>query len=109
MQNFGEKWADEVKRYSGNGWWSDLSSLSVVLYKCKISPYILPQTWNFRAYMDREFPNGEFHSNHGFGPIKIWHLRTPVPAGFIARRHWFWKLRSTWYYRLRAVLGVFKR
>lgn len=99
--DFGKKWKNEAEGYNGGGWWTDQSSLSYMLYKYKINPYVLPSNWNFRAYMNREFSKGEFHTSHGFGPIKIWHSRTPVPKNFDAESDWFWELRDPWWYRVR--------
>ena len=101
MKDFGKRWKKEVENYNDGGWWGDQSSLSYVLYKYKINPYALPLNWNFRAYMNREFNDGEFHTCHGFGPIKIWHSRTPVPKNFGIKSEWFWKLRNPWYYKLK--------
>ncbi len=92
MIGFREKWKKIVDNYNGRGWWSDQSSISYTIHKLKINPFVLPLNWNFRAFMNNEFTNGEFHSNNGFGPIKIWHSRTKVPKDFKYDEYKFWKL-----------------
>tara|TARA_B100000989_G_scaffold56062_1_gene37830 strand:- start:2913 stop:3608 length:696 start_codon:yes stop_codon:yes gene_type:complete len=92
MMNFGDKWKDIVKNYNGRGWWTDQSSVSYAIHKLKINPFILPLNWNFRAYMDNEFSNGEYHSSNGYGPIKVWHSRTPLPKELKVNKFQFWKL-----------------
>jgi hypothetical protein len=67
---------------------NDQSIFNLVLYEKKIHPFVLPQNWNFRpgVYLDRGLPVPS-----GFGPIKIWHSRLPVPDGFNVRQTGFWK------------------
>jgi len=111
-KNLGDKWAEIVSEYDGEGWWTDQSSLSYALYKLKINPYILPLNWNFRAYMDREFDTGEYHTDHGYGSIKIWHSRTSVPLSFNPSYNQFWKLKNYRYYKytdiFKKIIGKLK-
>jgi len=102
-KNFGQEWKNITENYRKKGWWSDQTSLSYAIFKLNINPYVLPLNWNFRAFMNHEFPPPIFHTSHGCGPIRIWHSRTPVPNRFNVRTEEFWHLRenivSEIYYR----------
>ena len=94
MLNFGEKWQQIVDHYEGGGWWSDQSSVSYAIHKLKINAFVLPLNWNFRAFMNKDFPEGVLHSKNGYGPIKIWHSRTSVPENLKIDEYIWWTLEE---------------
>ena len=49
---------------------NDQASFAAAIERTGLSPFILPRNWNFRADLERLF----------FGPLKIWHSHSRVPA-----------------------------
>ncbi|OGW75557.1 MAG: hypothetical protein A2Z72_01375 [Omnitrophica bacterium RBG_13_46_9] len=72
-------WAD--KRH--NLVYNDQSMLSAVLYKKGLNPYVLPQNWNLRP---------QYGLVKGYGPVKIWHSRYPIPEDFDTQQSGRWTL-----------------
>jgi hypothetical protein len=52
--------------------YNDQCSFAVAIEQSNFSPFVLPLNWNFRPQWQRSF----------FGPVKIWHDYTEVPAFF---------------------------
>jgi len=52
--------------------YNDQCSFAAAVDKLRFSPFVLPLNWNFRPQWQRSF----------FGPVKIWHSYTEVPAFF---------------------------
>ena len=68
---------------------NDQSGLTVYLWERGLNPSVLSQNWNFRPGIYQE---KKVSVPGGFGPIKIWHSRMPIPEGFDVNQKGFWDL-----------------
>jgi hypothetical protein len=88
MQNFWQQVQEELRDFSSyqNPPGNDQPALSLLLYRKGINPYVLPQNWNLRT---------EYGMRAGFGPVKIWHSRQPIPRDFAPEQRSWWSLDKT--------------
>jgi len=71
VESLFKRWTELAPYYHIN----DQTSFSKAVYEEKFNPYVLQTNWNFRAHLTPQLI---------FGPLKIWHSRTPVPKNINA-------------------------